>query len=188
MSSSNWIRWGGLAGVAAGVMYALTAILSLFAPQEVVFDSTTDYLIEVIFVVGLVGTLVAIAALHTLQRESYGRLGAAGSVTAFVGYALLLVAATATTLAGREALDAVFPIGVLAVLVGSVLLGATTLRARKLPWWCGVLLIVGFPLSVALDVAVSGAGSIVLGIAWALVGYALLPKGDVQAHQPERVS
>ena len=53
---------------------------------------------------------------------------------AFIGYALLRVAATATALAGREVLDAVFPIGVLAILVGSVLLGAMTLRARVLPW------------------------------------------------------
>jgi hypothetical protein len=40
--------------------------------------------------------------------------------------------------------------------VGSVLLGAATLRARALPWWCGVVLIVGFPLTVPLDVAVRG--------------------------------
>ncbi len=37
-----------------------------------------------------------------------------------------------------------------------------------------VLLIAGFPLSVGLDVAVSGAGSIMLGIAWAPAGYMLL--------------
>ncbi|MGH3089410.1 MAG: hypothetical protein ACRDSJ_19125 [Rubrobacteraceae bacterium] len=186
--SSNWIRWGGLAGVVAGAMYALTAILSLFAPQEVVFDSITDYLIEVIFVVGLAGTLVVIASLHALQRDSYGRLGAAGSLTAFAGYALLVVAAAATTLAGREVLDAVFPVGVLAILLGSVLLGTMTLRARMLPWWCGVFLIVGFPLTVPLDIAIRGAGGIMLGIVWALIGYALLQRGDAQAHQPARAS
>ncbi len=179
--SSNPVRWGGISATIASVMYALTTILSLFAPQEVVFDSFVDYLLEAVFVVALAGTLVAIAGLHALQRGRYGRLGAAGSLTAFVGYALLFVAATATTLAGRETLDAVFPLGVLAVLVGSVLLGAATLRARVLPWWCGVLLIFGFPLSVALDVAVSGAGGIVLGAVWALVGYALLSRGGVLA-------
>ncbi len=39
--------------------------------------------------------------------------------------------------------------GGLAVLIGSVLLGAMTLRARVLPWWCGVLLIVGFPWAMS---------------------------------------
>jgi hypothetical protein len=188
MSLPNLVRRSGLAGVAAGVLYVLSAILSLFAPQQRVFDSFSDYLIEVIFVVALAGTLVIIAALHALQRGSYGRLGAAGSLITFIGYALLFVAAAATALAGREVLDAVFPIGVVAILVGSVLLGAMTLRARVLPRWCGVLLIVGFPLTVPLDVAVRGAGGILLGMVWVLVGYALLQRGDAQAGQPARVS
>jgi hypothetical protein len=170
-----------------GVLYALSGIMSLLAPQEEAFDSFTDYLIEVLFVLALVGTLMAIAGLHILQRERYGRLGAAGSLTAFVGHALLLVAAAATTLAGREALDMVFLLGSLAALVGLVLLGATTLRARVLPWWCGVLLIVGLPLSVVLDVTARGSGGILLGMVWALVGYALWSARDMPAGQPSRV-
>jgi hypothetical protein len=185
--SSDLVRWGGLAGVAAGVLYVLSAIISLFAPQQRVFDSFSDYLIEILFVVALAGTLVAIAGLHALQSGPYGRLGAAGSLIVFVGYALLFVAAAATTLAGREVLDAVFPVGVLAILVGSILLGAMTLRTRVLPWWCGVLLIVGFPLTVPLDVAISGAGGIALGIVWALVGYALMSRRGTVAEQPSRV-
>jgi hypothetical protein len=181
--SSNMVRWGGLSGVLAGVMYVLTAILSLLAPQERVFDSFSDYLIEVIFVVGLAGTLVAIAGLHTLHGGRYGPLGAAGSLTTFIGYALLLVAAVVTTLLGREALDAVFPIGVLTVLTGSVLLGAMILRARVLPWWCGVLLIIGFPLSVPLDVITGGAGGLALAIVWGLVGYTLLAQGGASTQQ-----
>ena len=183
---SALIRWGGLAGVAAGLLYVLSALFSLIAPQQRVFDSFSDYLIEIIFVVALAGTLVAIVGLHALQSAYYGLLGAAGSLITFVGYALLFVAAAVTTLAGREALDAVFPIGVLAILVGSILLGAATIRGRVLPWWCGALLIVGFPLTVPLDVAVRGAGGIALGIVWALVGYALLSHGATAA-QPSRV-
>jgi hypothetical protein len=185
--SSGHIRQGGLAGVAAGLLYVLSAILSLIAPQQRVFDSVSDYLIEIIFVVALAGTLVAIVGVHALQSGRYGPLGAAGSLITFVGYALLFVAAAVTILAGREALDAVFPIGVLAILVGSILLGAMTIRARMLPWWCGVLLIVGFPLSVASDVAIRRAGGIALGIVWALVGYALLSQRATAA-QPSRVS
>jgi hypothetical protein len=137
--------------------------------------------------VALAGTLAAIVGLHALQSGRYGLLGAAGSLITFVGYALLFVAAVVTILAGREALDAVFPIGVLAIVVGSILLGAMTIRARMLPWWYGVLLIVGFPLSVASDVAIRGAGGIALGIVWALVGYALLSQRGTVA-QPSRVS
>ena len=187
MSSSDLIRWGGLAGVAAGVLYVLSAIISLFAPQQRVFDSFSDYLIEVLFVVALAGTLVAIVGLHALQSGRYGCLGAAGALITFVGFALLFVAAAVTTLAGREALDAVFPIGVLAILVGSILLGAATIRGRVLPWWCGALLIVGFPLTVPLDVAFRGAGGIALGIVWTLVGYAHISARGT-ASQPSQVS
>ena len=189
MSSSNLIRWGGIAALIGGVLYVLTSIMSLFTPQEEVFDSFTDYLIEVLFVLALVGTLVAIAGLHVLQRERYGRLGVAGSLTAFVGHALLLVVAATTTLAGREALGIVFLLGSLVALVGLVLLGATTLRARVLPWWCGVLLIIGLPLTVFLDIVTGGAGGILLGVVWALVGYALLATGSgAPAQQPSQVS
>jgi hypothetical protein len=146
--SSDLIRWGGLAGVLAGLMYVLTDILSLLAPQQRVFDSFSDYLQEVIFAVAVAGTLGAIAGLHALHSGRYGRLGAAGSLLAFIGYALFFVRTAVTILVGGQApLYAVriSIVGALAVLIGSVLLGAMTLGARVLPWWCGVLLIVGFP-------------------------------------------
>jgi hypothetical protein len=188
VSSSNLLRWGGIAAVIGGVLYVLTGIMGLFASQEEVFDSFIDYLIEVLFVLALVGTLVAIAGLHVLQKERYGPLGAAGSLTAFVGHVLLLVAAAATTLAGREALGIVFLLGSLVALVGLTLLGAMTLRARVLPKWCGVLLIVGLPLTVFLDIVMGGGGGIVFGVVWALVGYALLAtRGGAPAQQPSRV-
>jgi hypothetical protein len=187
MPTSDLIRWGGLAGVVAGVAYLLTGIINLFAPQSPVFISFSDYLIEILFVVGLVGTLGAIAGLHNLQRERYGRTGAAGSLTAFVGFALLLVAAVATLLAGGEALDGFFPVGSLTALVGLALLGSASLRARVLPRWCGLVLIAGYPLTVVFDIATGGAGGILLGIVWALVGYALLSNTGASAQQPSRV-
>ena len=120
-----------------------------------------------------------------------GGLGAAGSLLAFIGYALFFVRTAVTILVGAQApLYAVrlSIVGVLAVLIGSVLLGAMTLRARVLPWWCGVLLIVGFPLSLASEVAFSTAGGIVLGIVWGLIGYALLSLRGMVEEQPSCVS
>ena len=118
--SSDLIRWGGLAGVLAGVMYVLTDILGLLAPQQRVFDSFSDYLQEVIFAVAVAGTLGAIAGLHALQSGRYGRLGAAGSWITFIGYALIVVVAAVTIAVGGEALFTVRLIGALAVLIGSV--------------------------------------------------------------------
>jgi hypothetical protein len=187
--SSDLVRWGGGAGVATAVMFVLAGILILIAPPQRVFNSFGDYLVEVILVVAFALTLVAIAGLHTLQSGRYGRLGAAGSLITFIGYASIVVVAAVGKLVGGEALFAVRLIAALAVVMGSTLLGAMTIRARVLPWWCGVLLIVGFPLGDVLDSIVAvGSEGIVLGILWGLVGYALLWQRGTEAEQPSRVS
>ena len=115
----------------AAVLFVLAGILILIAPpQEAVFNSFGDYLSEVILVVAFALTLVAIAGLHALQSESgrYGRLGAAGSLITFIGYALIVVVAAVSVLAGGQGLYLVRLVGATAVLIGSALLGATTLR------------------------------------------------------------
>jgi uncharacterized membrane protein (DUF2068 family) len=66
---SKLVRWGGLAALLAAAMYVGTGIVSLFATQGPVFISFSDYLIEVMFVIALLGTLAAIAGLHALQKE-----------------------------------------------------------------------------------------------------------------------
>jgi hypothetical protein len=184
------VRWGGWAGVVATVLFVLAGILLiLIAPPQRVFNSFSDYLSEIILVVAFGLTLVVIAGLHALQRGRYGRLGATGSLITFIGYALIVVVAAVTILVGGEALFAVRLIGALAVLIGSVLLGAMTLRARVLPWWCGVLLIVGFPLGDVLDeIVASGSEGIVFGIVWGLVGYAVLSSSSALDQQPVRGS
>jgi len=186
--SSAIVRWGGLAGVVAGVMFVLAVILILIAPPQRAFSSFSDYLIEIILIVAFAGTLITIAGLHALQSGRYGRLGAAGSLIAFIGYALIIMVTAATMLTGGEALHNVRLVGGLAVLIGSILLGAMTLRAQLLPWWCGVLLIIGFPLGDVLDEIVArGSEAIVFGILWGLVGYALLSLRGTVAVQPSRV-
>ena len=182
------VRWGGWAGVVAALTYVLAGILILIAPLQRVFSSISEHLIEVTLVVAFALTLVAIAGLHALQSPRYGRLGAAGSSIAFIGYALIVVVAAVSIRVGGEALFAVRLIGALAILIGSVLLGAMTLRARLLPWWCGVLLIVGFPLGAILDENVSrGSEGIVFGIVWGLVGYALLSSSSAPHQHHARV-
>lgn len=186
---SNFGRLGGLAGVMAGVAYAIVGILNLVSPQEPIFLSFSDYLIELLFVVAWLGTLATIVGLHVSQSGSYGQLGAAGSLTAAIGYALLFVISVVNVFAGGEVLvlGIVFLVGLLAALVGLVLLGAATLRARVLPSWCGVLLIAVLPLAMVVNV-IANAGGIVQGVVWALVGFALLSRGGAAAQQPMRVS
>jgi hypothetical protein len=47
-----------------------------------------------------------------------------------------------------------------------------------LPQWCGALLIVSFPIAIALG---DFGGGAVLGLLWLAVGYALLSQHDVSA-------
>ena len=106
----------------------------------------------------------------------------------FVGYAIVLVIAHLTTLAGGEPIYTVRLVGGLLVLVGSILLGAMTIRAGVLPWWCGVLLIVAFPLGAFLENVLLGIENIVFAIVWGLIGYALLSRrSTVAEQQPSRV-
>jgi hypothetical protein len=193
--SPSMVRWGGLAGVASGVILVLSGILTLIAPPQGAPSSLGDYLLSDLLsaalIVAFALALVAVAGLHAAQSRSgrYGWLGAAGALLTFVGYAIVLVAAHITTLAGGEPSQTVRVVGGLAVLVGSILLGAMTIRARVLPWWCGALLIVGFPLGAVLEEAVAGGTeNIVFAIVWGSIGYGLLSRRDAVSEQPARVS
>jgi hypothetical protein len=188
--SSSMVRWGGVAGVASGVMFVMSGILTLIAPPQGAPSSLGDYLLRVVLVVAFALVLVAVAGLHAAQSQSrrYGWPGTAGALLTFVGYAIVLVAVHITTLGGGEPSQTVRVVGGLAVLVGSILLGAMTIRARVLPWWCGALLIVGFPLGAVLEEAVAaGTENIVLAIVWGSIGYGLLSRRNAVAEQASRV-
>ena len=188
--SSEMVRWGGLAGLAAAAVFLLSGILTFIAPPQGVPSSFTDYLLEVVVVVAFVLALLTVAGLHAAQRHSgrYGILGAAGFWLTFLGYIIVLVIAHLTLLAGVEPIPSVRLIGGLLVLLGSIVLGAMTIRARVLPLWSGVLLIVGFPLGDFLDNVAVGSENIVFAIVWGLLGYALLSLRGSVAEQPSRVS
>jgi hypothetical protein len=187
--SSNVVRWGGVAGLVAAAMWVLSFILIQLTSLPSVFESFSDYLIEVVLLVGYAGTIGAIVGLHALQSQSnrYGILGAVGSLLTSVGYAIVLVATTGSILQGGQALLSVRLTGGIAVLVGSVLLGAITLYTRVVPWWCGVLLIVAFPLGDFSNAIVSGGEGVLLGLLWGSIAYALLRSAVTRAQPSDAV-
>ncbi len=174
--ASSMLRWGGLAGVFAAVMFVVSFIINQLAPVQRVYDSSSDYLHQVVVLVAYAGVLVAILGLHALQSPSrrYGRHGAVGSLLTSIGYSVVFVVSAISTLQGGQTLLTVRLAGGVAVLIGSILLGAMTIRARVVPWWCGVLLIVAFPLGDFSNAVVRGGEGILLGLLWGSVGYALL--------------
>ena len=86
-------------------------------------------------------------------RGRYGRPGAMGSLIAFIGYAMVSVlTAISAPQGGQALLDVRLTTGE----GGTHRLGTPrrTLSARVVPWWCGVLMIVGFPLGDFSDAIV----------------------------------
>jgi hypothetical protein len=67
MSSSDLIRWCGLAAMLAGVAFILD-ILFVFTMPEADLTNAVYIVAALLMVVGLLG-------LHALQKDNYGRMG-----------------------------------------------------------------------------------------------------------------
>ncbi len=178
MSSSDLIRWGGLATMATGVLFIV-----LFAIPEPPPGSFLDDLGSVVFAVALILLLAGLVGFHTLQKGNYGRIGRAGFYTVIMGASAQIVA-TLVGLTGSTALEFLNFLGLIGVLVGFVLYGAATLQARVLPRWCGVGLIVGLPVTIALGLY---GGNVLFGLFWLALGYVLWSWRGTAAEQPSRV-
>ena len=79
MNSSNWIRWGSLAAMLGGEVFATDTVLTL-----TVADPSKDRWLDILFVVGILLVVVGLMGFHELQRERYGRIGRAGFYTVVV--------------------------------------------------------------------------------------------------------
>jgi hypothetical protein len=188
------VRWGGVAGILAGVAWAVSGIVhfAMVYPDAGTgpTGSLSDYLIEGAHAVAEASMLGALLGLRARQTPSYGRLGAAGFIVAFIGTALLcaitVIAIITKGALGEAVLGTIFISGVVGWLVGFPLLGIATLRARVLPRWVGVLLIAYFPLFAFL-LSSYGWGGIALGLLWLALGYALLSASGAAAQEPSRV-
>ena len=190
MSSSGLIRWAAVGALLAAIAWLVSGLISLVLPGQGTEEVGTFsyYLLEILFSIASLGMLVAIMGLHAREAPNYGRFGTAGFFAAFVGVFFLLASTVATILAGREILDWLFILGFVGSLVGFVLLGGATLRARVLPRWYGILLSVavfGIPVYFALG---NYGGAILYGLVWLGLGYGLWLERGASAEQTTRVS
>jgi hypothetical protein len=174
------IKWGGIAGIAAAALFVVSAILEQLSPLQRIYDSVASYLYLGVVVAAYIAVIVAVLGIHALHsgRPRYGRLGTTGTVLTIAGYLIMIVVRLISMVAGRESLGNVRIGAGLAVLIGSVLLGVIILRARILPWWCGVLLIVAFPLGDVANAIFSAAENLLLALLWGSVGVALLARRE----------
>lgn len=178
MASSGLIRWGAIGLMLGGATWLVLGLSIVFGYLQAI-PGREDV---VLFVVALLFTAAGLVGLHTLQRGSYGLLGQVGFYTALVAITGRVLGAM-VFLAGSSALEWISLPATLCMLVGFVLCGVAMLRARVLPRWYGLALIVSMPVSLPLAVY----GTALFGLILVVLGYGLWLHRGAATGQPSRV-
>ena len=179
MSSSDLIRYGGLATMAAGVAFILAGLLSLA-------NLVSSFLISLL-ILGEFLVLFGLVGFHALQQASYRTIGRAGFYTTIVAILLVVLGLIIFPLsltfgAGLQT------VGNVVQVIGLALYGVATLQVRVLPRWCGVAFIIVSPLAWILGIILGiSVRELVFGLFWLALGYVLWSQREASAEQP-RVS
>ena len=187
---SSKIKSGGIAGVVAAALLILSAILYQLHPVQRTYDSAASYVYVGLGLAAYIAVIVAVLGIHALHSGTprYGRLGTTGTVLTIARYAIIAVMTVISMVQGHASFLMVRLAGAGVLLVGSALLGVIILRARLLPWWCGLLLIVAFPLGHFANAIFGAAENLLLALLWGSLGIALLSRregvADPVATQP----
>ena len=208
ITTANLIRWAGMSAMVAGC-YVLVGV---FHPLNILASVTTPQwvIVHVLAMAMSFFGLLGMAGLYARQAEKSGWLGLAGYLLFSVWLALILgftfvevfvlplVATTAPTFVegwlgmftgSASAID----LGALPILwtlsgpiyiLGGLLFGIATFRARILPRWAGALLAVGTvlgPVAILFPPEYQPKVAVPVGLALAWLGYALWSERRAQA-------
>ena len=157
-----------LALTAAG-LFAATAAIDIPHDQAEPFVSTADFALEALFALSLAA---ATATLVPLARASGGWLARVGFGLAAVGTGALSFVAGATHVNGHDVLGGVFPVGLLAILLGCLTLAAGDLRRSVRPRYAGLVLLAALIGMIALG---DGYGLLAWSAGWVAVAALLGP-------------
>jgi len=198
MTTSNLIRWSGLATIASGVSLVVAEFVTLrFFGYDFSTTATTGAYVLYSVLIMITGVLLplGLVGLYARQLEASGPLGLVGFVVAFVGTVLVagffwtsafiapVLAVEAPELLAVRSLPGFFR-SFLVFGLGWLLFGVATLRAGVYPRSAAVLLIVGALLTV-IRLPLT---SVVLGAAVTWMGWYVLVTGrGTPAEYPERV-
>ena len=179
MAQSDWVRWGGLAAMGAGLLAIVYSLLG-FAAGKGDEPGPLDILVILAMLLEVVGLL----GFHALQGRNYGRIGRAGLYTSIGSLVIFEFLLLVSLVGGDVGLDWLVAVGVLGLLVGLALYGAATLQAGVLPRWCGILFIILMPVGILLGDLQPIWG----GLGWLALGYALWShSGSAATQRPSRV-
>ncbi len=188
MSSFAVVRWGAPGAILSGLAFTVLSLLSLATPEPAAY-------LDVIFGAAWLSTVLPVAGLHAVQEGRYGLLGRVGSASLVVGAVATFLGALAVAAESASLAWPLFIVGGLFLLAGLVVLGIASLRARVLPRWCGVALILALPLTALAGPLTGGLlqaqtqtnsgdypGVIVMGLLWLGLGYALWSRRATTQH------
>jgi len=150
----------------AAAGYAIEGAIVIRAPQPDSGWHSSGYAVEAAFVVALLASIPLIG----LLRHSASRLSAVAAWSTRAGFGAMLVSAIPSLVSGRNELGPLFLLGVLASVVGLVVLSVGAVRIRQRFWWTTPTIAAGLVLSIALG---DHGGGILFAIAWATTGLAL---------------
>ncbi|HEX2183680.1 MAG TPA: hypothetical protein VHH10_15465 [Rubrobacteraceae bacterium] len=196
--STSTVRWAGVAGMLGGALFVLSAVVITSLPRGCIGDECAARPMRetgaagALLVLALLLVVVGMAGL-VIRARNAGRLGAlgkTGAVVAAVGAALPVIGGVVQGVlyGGDYPLMPYFVIpGVLALVVGFVLLGVAVLLAGVLPRWAAALLVVGSLAMLGFnDQNAQALLAIPNGIAWIAVGFELWSGETAQRNERAR--
>lgn len=170
MSTSNLIRWSGLAAILGGVLLPTSWILRFVFSVSRPYTGTIEFVASILLIFGFMGV-------YGFQHEQSGVIG-------FLGFLLIIIhngcALGECWLQNGEVTGAaavLAPIVGITMLLGFTLLGIGSWQANKLPRWAivlwvvgGLLIVPGFvvqPVMVVIGGIIQGTGVVAAGaILW----------------------
>jgi hypothetical protein len=209
MSSSNLIRWSGLAALVGSVLFIFSDIVQyiVFGDQPESSAAATDtwIILDMFFLVAIMLIFLGLLGLYSRQAEHAGIFGLLAFVVALSGTAMLFGFIWTGTFilpylasAGPEFVDPGFldadPSGTLMsgviltfglFVIGWVLFGLSSLRAGVLPRGASVLLMFGAVFFFVLFMLVLPGATVVFSVALAWMGYALWSGAGERATEPQ---
>ena len=207
MSRRSLARFGGLAAIVGGVLWAFgLPLVATQATDDPVGPRYDDFNRWLTLPLGLL--VAALAAVRGVQLDRLGPRGRLGATLALVGAGAMLLGnlvefwlvfftddyvSALTDRPGRDEWvgsvvgGLLFLAGAFLLLLGGILLGIETWRAETLPVWVGVVVAATAPLLLAafvawsLSVQATIAVAVVLALGWIAVGLRLRGGGP---HDP----
>ncbi len=188
MSYRNLIKASGISAIGAGVMIILARVsqVALFGDLPLSVHGADPRFLPMVGIPGLIGSilfLLGLIGLYAVQAPQAGKLGFAAFLFAFFGMLLALganwayafgspyLASTAPALldADFDSLEwGVFGVGFLySYLIGGVgylVFAVSTILARVVPIWIGLVMLLSMLLAAILPVGTVGAPSILLNV------------------------